>query len=371
MNVALLQQHGTHKPCTSCGVVIEKATAAFVDAPAILGCAAGTDFGTETMVSFFACVCPSCGVIQLHRRFDASLYEVVHSHATGKVWADHRDALARFAMETLSHRQGSPERVLEIGPSCSPVSHAIGGAGVEAVYVDLMDQAPFPLRHGETYRKTRFPPLANLGSFDLIVASHVLEHAEDLCAFMLAIRSHLSATGIGILSTPNFKEWLYGEFWNAITPEHLSYPLESNLKDLCIRIGLGVEFGHFRDHSVFMAVWKAEPQSLNQATDAAETERLLTSWVDSLNARIGMYEQAVGKSDGAVVIAGASHLAQYVYLMSETIRGKADFVIDNAQAKHGCRLYGTPLRVHPFRRVTTIPKPVVVIPMSPYAEEMA
>ena len=67
---------------------------------------------------------------------------------------------------------------------------------------------------------------------------------------------------------------------------------------------------------------------------------------------------------------GASHLAQYTGLMSPKIGARARYVLDNAPAKHGKRLYGTELIAQPFDIVMRFQAPIVVVPPSPYVVEM-
>jgi hypothetical protein len=92
--------------------------------------------------------------------------------------------------------------------------------------------------------------------------------------------------------------------------------------------------------------------------------------VRDIQTAIGRIETALLGRRGNVIVAGASHLAQYLTMMSDTVGSRARCVIDNARSKHGARLYGTNLTVAPFDILGGMTDALVVIPPSPYRDEM-
>jgi SAM-dependent methyltransferase len=360
--------------CSACGKSIPSPFGAIGDAPAILGCSQNTNIEQDKFIDFQIYVCHFCGLIQTDARLDSESYETVHSYAVGGIWTEHGNKLAEFISECLGNRLAKLENALEIGPSVSPILKRLSQAIPFIQYVDLMNGAPFELTPNEHYEKLPFPSTQLEGKFDLIVASHVIEHAESLYGFMEAIKHHLKVNGFAILSTPNFHEWMTKKYWNAITSEHLNYPFIKHLQGLCIRLGLSVEFAYFKAHSVFIQVSYSSTDTFSnkssQGRDRDNTRQILEDWIIEINSNIAKYEAAIGDTAQEVILAGASHLSQYVVLISERIRSRARFVLDNASDKHGMRLYGTELTAQPFDIVKRFQAPIVIVPPSPYVDEM-
>jgi len=360
--------------CSSCRRLMPFPVGKIENAPAILGCSQNAILEENKFLNFQIYVCPFCGLIQTDTRLDNQSYEIVHSHAVGGVWAEHANKLAEFISICLGSSLRKLETALEIGPSVNPILKTLTQVIPCIQYIDLMNEAPFKLTPNEHYEKLPFPSTLLLDKYDLIVASHVLEHAESIYGFMEAIKRHLSVNGIAILSIPNFHEWITKKYWNAITSEHLGYPFAEHLQDLCSRLGLDVEFAYFKLHSIFMRVSLSSKDKcssdLHQDHVANNTVQMIEDWIEEINKKIIQYEEAISDVSQEVILAGASHLSQYVVLISERVRSRVKVVVDNATDKHGKRLYGTELIVYPFDIVKKYKSPLVIIPPSPYAGEM-
>lgn len=375
MNIRILSfQKNNPITCSSCRGLIPFPFGEIVESPAILGCSQSSDIKQDKFFNFWIYVCSFCGLIQTDTCFNSVGYGIVHSHALGGVWAEHRNRLLEFILESRVKRLGKIETALEIGPSVSPILRNMSQDILHIQYIDLVDEAPFKLASNEQYEKQHFPSTQLHGKFDLIVASHVLEHAESISGFMEAIKYHLAENGIAVLSIPNFYEWLKNKYWNAITPEHLNYPFVKHIQDLCFRLGLDVEFMYFKLHSVFMRVSCLTKAKLSiktfQGSNRENTLKMLEDWVIEINSKIAEYEKTIGDTAQEVILVGASHLSQYMVLISELIRSRVKIVLDNSLDKHGERLYGTELIVHPFDIVKKFQSPMVIIPYSPYSNEM-
>lgn len=361
--------------CSSCRKPIPYPFGAIEGAPAILGCSQNPCVEQDKFHDFQIYICPFCCLIQTDAKLDRESYEIVHSHAVGGIWAEHGDKLLEFISGSFGDRLRKLENALEIGPSVSPILKKLPQAMLPFIqYVDLVNGAPFELSPNEHYEKLSFPSTQLEGKFDLIVASHVLEHAGSLYGFMEAIKRHLKVNGFAILSAPNFHEWLTKKYWNAITSEHLNYPFVEHLQDLCTRLGLSVEFAYFKLHSVFMQTSYSSKDRLSskpsQGRDWHNTRQMLEEWIVEINSKIDKYEKTIGDTEQEVILTGASHLSQYMGLMSTRIRSRARFALDNTSEKHGRRLYGTELIAQPFNIVKRFQTPIVIIPPSPYVDEM-
>ena len=360
--------------CSSCSAEMPTPACEIVGAPAVLGVSPNSSVEEDRFIDYYVYVCPHCGLIQTNAEFDPDWYGEVHSHGVGGIWADHRRELIAFAGSAISERGTGVSRALEIGPSVNPVAKGLALDGSEICYLDLMSEPPFDLGPNETYISGAFPSDEAHGPFDLVIASHVLEHAEVVSEFFRQVRDRLSADGIAAFSTPNFRVWIGEKYWNALTSEHLNYPFVEHLTDLSNRLDMDSAIGYFKEHSVFILLRRRSARPDDTQTLAAEIRRecarALTGWVSEVSSSVRRYEEAIGSDTGPVLLAGASHLSQYLYLLSGVLRPRVDAVLDNAAEKHGRRLYGTSVTARPFGIVSDYDRPTVIVPQSPYVAEM-
>ena len=375
MKIELLE-NGKPLPreCSSCLDEMPTPVCEIGGAPAVLGVSPNSSVEEDRFIDFYVYVCPHCGLIQTDAEFDPDWYGEVHSHGVGRIWTEHRRELIAFAKSAISERGTGVSRALEIGPSVNPVAKGLALDGTEVYYLDLMPEPPFDLGPNETYISGAFPSDETRGPFDLVIASHVLEHAEVVSEFFRQVRDRLSAEGIAVLSTPNFRVWIGEKYWNAITSEHLNYPDVEHLTDMSNRSDMDAAIGYFKEHSVFISLRRrrAKPDETHPVPEAVRREcgRALTAWVSEVSSSVRGYEEAIGSDPGPVLLAGASHLSQYTYLLSAALRPRVEAVLDNAAEKHGKRLYGTSVTARPFDVVADFDQPTVIVPRSPYVREM-
>lgn len=80
--------------------------------------------------------------------------------------------------------------------------------------------------------------------FDVIFASHLVEHVLDPRSFVQELAQHLSADGILVFVTPNIESWLArisGSRWVSFKiPEHVAYYAPSTIRQLVETAGLEI-----------------------------------------------------------------------------------------------------------------------------------
>lgn len=364
MKITVDIQQETTKDCILCGTPLGKPSVAVHKAPALLGCVE-TPPSKDIFTDYRICTCPCCSLIQTDVAPSKEQYNFVHSHAVGGIWAKHREALLAFI---CTHTGDAVRRVLEIGPSVSPLAHDLKAKIIR--YFDLMESCPFELFAHETYETCFFPSQKPSGTFDLIMASHVLEHSHDLKSFLQAIQGCLATNGVAVLSIPNFRSWINNGYFNAFSREHVVYPYREQITYACSMVGLKATFDSFSTHSLFMALEhdgaeiKSPYSEATRNTDAAR-------WALGMNRIVKHFDSLAIRNEAPLILAGASHLSQYLYLMSDTIAQAAQGVVDNATDKHEKRIYGTKLKAHPFDYIKQFKSPAIIIPPSSYAQEMA
>jgi 2-polyprenyl-3-methyl-5-hydroxy-6-metoxy-1,4-benzoquinol methylase len=217
--------------------------------------------------------CGQCGLVQLHPRpgdetiaelYDAEYYETADGKGYSNYTARESEYRATFADDLRrieSHFGGrGPLRILDVG--CGPgafLSVALG-AGHDVFGMDIIpsvvDQA-----------RVRFPGRVFLGAlddvrgalpapFDVVFASHVIEHVTAPVAFTRTCAELLRSGGALVYVTPNVRSWLAlisGRRWVSFKfPEHVAYYDPATIARLFKRSGLELaEIGSaFEYHNV-------------------------------------------------------------------------------------------------------------------------
>jgi len=328
-----------------------------IDAPLILGCTT-QDPIEDGFISYSTFQCNSCGLVFTDAKLKELAYSSIHSEAIGGIWHEHHQQFGKF----IKNSDVSLESVLEIGPSNNPILRS------NTMYVDMFDEAPFELRENEFYHKGRFPEIEIEHKFDTIVASHVFEHSLEPDFFLKKCKELLNPKGSIFISIPDFLTWINNKYWNGITPEHQIYPTIYQIEQLCNNLGLDLSLQKFKGHSMFFQI-KINGKNEIRATNNSKVD--VGSWFLSIKNSVKNLERKLTKYDNKqVFIAGASHISQYPILMSQSIKDRINFVLDNSKSKHGKRLYGTQVYCKPFEFISKTENPLIAVFSSPYQKEM-
>ena len=99
------------------------------------------------------------------------------------------------------------------------------------------------------------------GYADLITATNVLAHVDDVTGFMLGVEFALKENGILIIEVPYISEMVWHNEFDTIYHEHLSYFSITALNELCIKSGLkiiDVEFFKLHGGSIRATISRIE-----------------------------------------------------------------------------------------------------------------
>ncbi len=141
-------------------------------------------------------------------------------------------------------------RILEIGSGLGYLTYAIHAAGYDITGIDISNDAVTKARStfGDLYQHKDLSALAaeELGSFDAVIMTEVIEHIPDPRAFLSSAASVLKASGQIILTTPNKSDSLLGTCWNTENPPvHLWWFSETAMRRLAQMSSLSVRMGDF------------------------------------------------------------------------------------------------------------------------------
>jgi SAM-dependent methyltransferase len=252
-------------PCPHCG--------AHDDEPLWTGCEHEYENTTEEEFTFVRC--RSCGLVRLNPRPDVSELGRIYPpdyYAYNLVAKDGlTDRLKtrmyqdRFAALVEHHGGGGTLRVLDVGCADGRLLdwYKASGAGdrIETHGIE-MDEAAAAVARSRGHRVVagRFEVDRELepGTFDLILAFHVIEHVDDPEAFARRAAELLAPGGLFVVTTPNWDSLDARRFrshWGGNHfPRHWTLYDERTLRELATGIGLDLERVEYQPNPIFW-VW--------------------------------------------------------------------------------------------------------------------
>jgi SAM-dependent methyltransferase len=204
--------------------------------------------------------CPACGLVQLvptpSPETLRALYEGESYFGGGEgdsgyaqYASQEQEYLATFREDVRRIRELVPTgRLLEVGCGYGYFLKCALDAGYDAYGIDLSPeavaqaQARFP---GRVFRGLlEETPEIQGQAFDVVFASHLIEHLTEPAAFLRAAGRLLRPGGLVVLVTPNIKSLLArfsGSRWVSFKiPEHVSYYDPRTITELLRRSGYEV-----------------------------------------------------------------------------------------------------------------------------------
>jgi len=198
--------------------------------------------------------CTSCGLIyqdpqpvgeDLWKRYDEDYFRY-ESRNEENFYTLMRLGLGDIGFERLGEEFSHPKRFLDIGCATGRLIFELSREGWKAQGVELcLPSAEFGRTergltiYNGTLEEARFPS----HSFQVVHASHLIEHLTDPCSFIREIRRILVPEGYCILTTPNaagFQARLFRGRWRSAISDHICLFTLKTLKYLLSREGFNV-----------------------------------------------------------------------------------------------------------------------------------
>lgn len=314
--------------------------------------------------------CHDCGNIQLKHLPDPELVYVEQStvFAVGPTWKSHHNSFAKFI------RNINPISVLEIG----------GAHGVLSVEYRRMSPGNTPWRIVEpnpspvadcnaTYISKFFEDSSvEFQATDLIVHSHVLEHAVNPRAFLMLAVSKMQPDQLMAVSIPNLRSWLKMGHPNALNFEHTYLLTESIAESLFESTGLEITNKEYfsETHSIFYALRNKGlvPETSSFESDKGPVIFFKSNYEKRANFVRNCNEVLSRKSGLAFLFGGSVFAQQLTNLGLDT--QSISCILDNDPNKHGKRLYGTHLSIQNVNIVSGLESPVIIIDCGEYNSEI-
>jgi hypothetical protein len=295
------------------------------------------------------------GIVQLRDRvpLDKLYPEQTTVSAIGPLWKKHHKEFAAFVM------QANKNTIIEIG----------GAHGILAENVYEMDSSinwvivepnPSPLASDkikfipEFFTKSTKLPFVP----ELVVHSHTIEHLYDPISFLETIHDLENENLEMIFSIPDLNFWIRQKFLNALNFEHTYFLSEDLMESMLAYIGFRVIrkqfWGH---HSIFYHVAKTAPGRYknikNQKTIVKEYFNYYTNEIKRIN-------DLLNGNKNDVFLFGGHIFSQYL-LSNGLLIDNLIAIIDNDEAKHGRRLYGTDISVTSPQILQELENPIVIL----------
>ena len=172
--------------------------------------------------------CSGCGLLiaqpqasadEMDRYYRQHYYQERWSDEDG-LWQENMLAHERYTLPTLRRLSGGamdrPRRVLEIGCGYGSMLSALAAAGHRTTGMEPSQKAAaFCRRNGLAIVIGRFPDVPfSAGSFDVVLARHVIEHLSDPREFVNGLVQLVEPGGFVVIETEN--AWIAQYAWDRL-----------------------------------------------------------------------------------------------------------------------------------------------------------
>lgn len=301
--------------------------------------------------------CDSCWLSQLTCVVDpAILYHKYAYHSS--ISQTFRNHCRDMASELITHcGLGASSRVVEIASNDGCLQVEFFARGIKVLGVEPASNLAQEARTRGVEVIDRFwneatatQVVAAQGPADLIVATNVVAHVDDLRGFLAAVRMALAPGGRFVFEVPYMTTFLTKTEFDTTYHEHLSYflltPLQKALADAGMDLVDAQEFpihgGSIRVHAALAGAGKptrAVQRMLGTERDCGflqpDLYRQFSAHVEATRTELNLFLCALRDRGRHIAAYGASAkgnvLLNYCGLGRDTI----DFIVDDTPAKQG------------------------------------
>jgi len=347
--------------CRFCGSLKLKHLISFKDYPIFIGCS-DCPIEEDKLYLFEMYLCERCKIIQqIVLPPIEILYEKTRAFGIGKVWEGHYDSFYRFLRRYFS----GVRDILEIG----------GGNGI--LLSKLLQEGNLRIIDVEPHSQYNLPEIRTIRSYfdrsfdldhkvDIIYASHLIEHIENINEFFCKIYKLLKDDGDLVIACPNIQKSFQFMHLNAFTTDHLNYFTPDSLQNLAKKHGFYVkDYEQYIDHGMYFRFSKKPNEYWNfyNSNDILDSFR-------NYKQNIELFVDYINKMNFKQYYLFGAHAFTITFLRYLGSEDKVISILDNEPTKLNRRLTGTHLLCSHPEVVSEATNPVVLIYMGAYSNEI-
>lgn len=189
------------------------------------------------------------------------------------------------------------------------------------------------------------------GTYDCLIARHILEHAQDIQGFLAAIAQLLSPNGLLLVEVPDCARALRDCDYTMLWEEHIAYFTAEALENTVRRAGFVVEkslvYPYAQENSLVVIARLAQPPEATGGADSTGADSLARNFAERFDEVRRTWQMKLAdlrSSLGPVAIFGSGHRTA-TFIKLHGLEDLIDFVVDEAAGKIGLYLPGTRLRI--------------------------
>lgn len=303
------------------------------------------------------------GNIQLTQLLDPSLiYTTYHNPGTvGRTWREHHANLCSFICEDYY------QDVLEIGGASGLLAENFCELDKNFTWTIVEPSRQTQLKDQRIrFENAFFEQWQTDQQWDVLVHSHVLEHAYNPIGFLKKVNSLLKPGGFQYISIPNMHYWLSNGFTNTLSFEHTFYLDATVLEYLLNKTGFEIVERRINNHSIVVKAKKID-YTIDRQPDFGYIKDLFLEYVNKQKSDVEQINRELaGRS---FYLFGAHIFAQSLFNFGLD-SSRVINLLDNDPKKQGKRLYGTNCWVRSPRCLEDVLNPIVVLRGGSYNEEI-
>ncbi|MCP4265432.1 MAG: class I SAM-dependent methyltransferase [Candidatus Brocadiaceae bacterium] len=183
------------------------------------------------------------------------------------------------------------------------------------------------------------------GYFDFVILKHILEHINDLSAFLVNIRHVLKEDGIVIIEVPNISSSLRKRAYTIFYHQHLTYFDEYSLRNLLEYSGFRIIDLDYCSNNIRVVAQKCTYGRVNQDFEMDDSiPARVKGYIDSLeiySQEINSFLDRISGKEKSICY-GAGGGTTLLLHINKDFSNYVECVVDSSMSKINKRIVGTP-----------------------------
>ena len=246
--------------------------------------------------------------------------------------------------------------------------------GGHSGYWEIIEPQPCPIEGCTAiYRRGLFPDaLKDDEKYDIILHTHCMEHMEDPKTFFEGILRHISQSGRMIFSVPDMKKMLEKEMTSIINFEHTMLLTEEYIDYLLGKYGFRIDkkLGYGNGHSlIYTTTYTGERNCTDLEGMYERNKILMMNFYEKHANQVKVWNEQLRDDSRECYLFGAHITSQFFAVFGLNV-DRIMAILDNDPAKIGGRVCGINKRVYSPVILEERGNVIVILPKTPYMEEI-